>query len=107
MVLLGLTRTATVAQCLSASTKSHFVFRLGGGGERRSALQENSSDLKQSRERKKGTRALSLVWSNARALIMRTPSFLVKTMFIVRDHQLASLSVNGPPEFFKKFRSES
>ena len=107
MVLLGLTRTATVAQCLSASTKSHFVFPQGGGGERHSALLENSSDLKQSRKSKTGTLALSLVWSHVRALIMRTQSFLVKTMFIVKDHHLASLSLNGPPESSKKFRSES
>ena len=105
MALLGLARTVTADLWRSVLTRSPSVFRQEGGGESHSAPPGNSLDSR-SRERQKGTRALFLVWQSARVLIMRTPSCLVKTMFIVRDHHLllASLSVNGPPESFKKFR---
>ena len=107
MALLGLARTATVDLWRSVLTRSHSVFRPEGGGESHSAPPENSSDSK-SRERIKGTRALYLVWPSARVLIMRTPSNLVKTRFSVGENLLllASLSANGLPESFKKFRSE-
>ena len=101
-----MTRTVIVDLWRSVLTRSPSVFHLACGGERRSAPSGNSSDSR-SQEIQKETRALCLVWKRARVLIMKIQSSLAKTMFIVRDQHLlpASLSVSGPREFFKKFRS--
>ena len=105
MELLGLMRTVTADLLRSVLTRSPSVCRLACGEERSSAPSGNSSDSR-SQEIQKETRALCLVWTRARVLIMKIQSSLVKTMFIVRDHHLllATLSVSGHQELFKKFR---